>query len=85
MHGFINVFLAGAFVRSIKGFDMDTTIAVLNETDPKAFVFEDEQVSWRDIVLPIVSLARVREGFATSYGSCSFDEPLADLKALGLL
>jgi len=85
MHGFINVFLAGACVRSIKGFDLDTTIAMLDETDPKAFVFGEEEVSWRDLRLPIVSLARVREGFATSYGSCSFDEPLADLKALNLL
>ena len=85
MHGFINVFLAGACVRSIKGFDLDTTIAMLDETDPKAFVFGEEEVSWRDVRLPIVSLARVREGFATSYGSCSFDEPLADLKALNLL
>lgn len=85
MHGFVNVFLAGAFVRSIKGFDLDTTIAVLDETDPGAFVFDDEQVAWRDVVLPIVSLARVREGFATSYGSCSFDEPRDDLRALGLL
>ncbi len=85
MHGFMNVFLAGAFVRTIKGFDMDTTIEVLNETDPSAFSFDDDQVTWRDVKLPIVALARVREGFATSYGSCSFDEPREDLAALKLL
>jgi len=85
MHGFMNVFLAGAFVRSIKGFDLDTTIEVLNETDPLAFGFDDDQVTWRDVKLPIVALARVREGFATSYGSCSFDEPREDLAALKLL
>lgn len=85
MHGFINVFLAGAFVRSIKGFDLDTTIAVLYETDAGAFVFSDEQVAWRDVSLPVAALAQVRESFATSYGSCSFDEPRDDLKALGLL
>ena len=27
----------------------------------------------------------VRESFATGYGSCSFDEPLDDLKMLGLV
>ncbi len=85
MHGFFNVFLAGAFVRSIKGFDLDTTIAVLEETDSDAFVFSDEQVSWRDVSLPVAALAQVREGFATSYGSCSFDEPRDELKGLGLL
>jgi hypothetical protein len=85
MHGFVNVFLAGAFVRSLKGFDLDTTIAVLNETDSGAFVFSDEQVAWRDVSLPVAALAQVREFFATSYGSCSFDEPRDDLRAIGLL
>ncbi len=85
MHGFINVFLAGAFVRSIKGIDLETTIAMLDETDSDAFVFSDEQVRWRDLSLPVAALAQVREGFATSYGSCSFDEPRDELKRLGLL
>jgi len=85
MHGFVNVFVAGAFVRMLKGFDLDTTIAVLEETDPKAFAFTDESVSWRDVSIPVAAFAQVREGFATSYGSCSFDEPRDDLKGLGLL
>lgn len=85
MHGFINVFLAGAFVRSIKGIDIETLTDVLNETDASAFKFEEESVSWRDLHLPVAKLAQVREHFATSYGSCSFDEPREDLKALGLL
>jgi hypothetical protein len=85
MHGFINVFLASAFVRSIKDFDLETTIAVLNETDPKAFVFNDESVSWNGITIPVAKLAQVREGFAMSYGSCSFVEPCDDLTAIGLL
>ena len=85
MHGFINVFLAGAFVRSIKGFSLESTIALLEETDASAFVFNDDHVAWRDVQLPVVDLARVRESCATSYGSCSFDEPRADLKSLNLL
>ena len=85
MHGYINVFLAGAFVRSIKGFDLDTTISVLDESDPKAFVFSDESVAWGDVSIPVAKLAQVRESFAMSYGSCSFTEPIDDLKSLGLL
>jgi hypothetical protein len=85
MHGFVNVFFAGAMVKSSKDFDIKTTIAILEEMDSSAFVFSDDAVSWRNESLPIVSLARAREGFATSYGSCSFDEPREDLKALGLL
>jgi len=85
MHGFVNVFLAGAFVRAIPGFDLDTTVALIDETDPKAFVFEDTRVLWRDVEIEVAQLARVREGFATSYGSCSFEEPIKDLGSLGLL
>lgn len=85
MHGFINVFLAGAFVRSIKGIDIETLTEVLNETDASAFDFGDEGVSWRNLNVPVAKFAQIREHFATSYGSCSFDEPREDLKALGLL
>jgi len=85
MHGYINVFLASAFVRSIKDFDLEATVAVLNETDSKAFVFNDDSVSWNGIVIPVAKLAQVREGFAMSYGSCSFVEPCEDLAAIGLL
>ena len=85
MHGFVNVFLAGAFVRSIKKFDMDTTIQILNETDPIAFKFNEDSVGWKHLSISVDALSQVRESFATSYGSCSFDEPRDDLKKLGLL
>ena len=85
MHGFINVFIAGAIVRSIKGIDIDTLTKIIDETDPAAFVFNDDAVAWNELSIPVAKLAQVREHFATSYGSCSFDEPRADLKALGLL
>ncbi len=85
MHGFINVFIAGAMTKAIKNIDIETITSILEETDPKAFIFEEQSIRWNDLMLPVEQLALAREHFATSYGSCSFDEPRQDLKALGLL
>ena len=85
MHGFINMFFASAFVRSTKNPVEDTVIAILDETDAEAFAFSNEGVRWREHTVSTSHLAHARESFSTSYGSCSFDEPREDLKALGLL
>jgi len=83
MHGFLNVFAAAAFARAKTTLaDLD---AVLAEEDPKAFHLDDEALAWRHLRVPSVALAETRAGFATSFGSCSFAEPVADLVALGIL
>lgn len=84
MHGFLNVFIAAALVK-VAGIDEATAVRVLEETDPKAFVLTETDAGWRDLTLNLLELSRVREAFATGYGSCSVDEPVDDLKALGLL
>jgi hypothetical protein len=80
MHGFLNVFLAAAFAwqgkRNIE--------PILAETDPNAFRF-DERAQWRDWSLEAYQIREVRQRFAHSFGSCSFDEPVEGLQALGLL
>lgn len=89
MHGFLNVFLAAAFLK-LGRMDETMAAAVLCERDPGAFIFTDDGVSWRtpgraDYVIDVTELAKVRETFALSYGSCSFTEPVDDLKKLGLM
>ena len=80
MHGFLNVFLAAAF--ALHG-DRDIE-PVLAETDPAAFRFDD-RAHWRDRSLSAGEVREARSHFAHSFGSCSFDEPVRDLEALGLL
>ena len=77
MHGFVNVFLAAAVLPHAE--------AILAEEDPGAFSFEDETASWRGHRIRTEDLAHTRREFAISFGSCSFDEPVADLKELGWL
>lgn len=84
MHGFINVFVAAGLARAERLPLADLT-AIVAETDPAAFQFTDEFVRWQGRVLETARLARARETFALSFGSCSFDEPVQGLRELGLL
>jgi hypothetical protein len=77
MHGFVNVFLAAAMVGDAE--------AILLETDPGAFSFDDDGARWRDRRVTTDALATMRRDFATSFGSCSFEEPISDLRELGWL
>jgi len=84
MHGFLNVFIAAALARSAR-LNAEQLVPILDERDVSAFTFSSEGVGWRDQTIDLVMLAKVRETFALSYGSCSFGEPVDDLKSLGLL
>jgi hypothetical protein len=86
MFGFLNVFIAASLAHAHRDkMDPGLLAEVLTEADPKAFIITDEGISWRKFVLDEMQIARAREAFAVSFGSCSFDEPVADLRALGLL
>jgi hypothetical protein len=80
MHGFLNVFLAAAFARQGKC----EIEPILAETDPAAFCLK-EHAHWRDWSLGTEQIREGRQRFVHSVGSCSFDEPVQELKALGLL
>jgi hypothetical protein len=77
MHGFINLFVAAALVGGAE--------EVLLDQSPESFDFEDDAVSWRGRRVVTADLARLRREFAISFGSCSFHEPIDDLKDLGWL
>lgn len=83
-HGFLNVFIASALA-NIKRINENEIIAVLEETDPDSFVFENETLKWGDHVLDLDEIDETRSFFAISFGACSFDEPLEDLRQLGLI
>ena len=82
MFGFLNVFLAAAFMRH--GLDDAGARQLLEEREPGAIRFEGESVQWRDRALDAGAIRAARDA-AVSFGSCSFGEPLADLRAMGLV
>jgi hypothetical protein len=83
MHGFINVFVAAAC--AWHGIDRAAVIGVLHESDPESFEFFDDSLTWRGRRLGTAQIAAARRDFAHSFGSCSFEEPVGDLKSLGWL
>ena len=84
MHGFLNVFIAAALVHA-RLIELDVTEEIIAEEEPDNFRFCDEVVGWRERLLDVGQLALAREGFAHSFGSCGFDEPVQDLTRRGLL
>jgi hypothetical protein len=83
MFGFLNVFVAAAMARA--GMDEVGIARVLEERDPDAFEFGDTALRWRDHALSLDELVATRGSFALSFGSCSFREPIDDLRRLALL
>ncbi|MBN8656963.1 MAG: hypothetical protein J0M11_14595 [Anaerolineae bacterium] len=83
MHGFLNVFGAGvlAFANGISQADI---LSILEDEDPSNFVFDEHGFAWKNLRVAISVIKRARL-FATSFGSCSFDEPREDLRNLGIL
>jgi hypothetical protein len=80
MHGFVNVFLAAAFA-----WHGDRQIQpILAETDTSAFRFND-RAHWRDQSLSSDEIGESRRECAHSFGSCSFEELIEDLRAIGCL
>jgi hypothetical protein len=83
MHGFLNLFAAAAFARD--GMPAGELEAVLRETRPEEFHLDDSGLAWRDRSVATDDIALARRDFALSFGSCSFAEPVAELKALGVI
>jgi hypothetical protein len=82
--GFLNVFIGAAL--ALQGVvNEDSLVAVLQERDAAAFRFGETSISWRRHEIDHRHLLTSRQQFAHAFGSCSFDEPLEGLRALGLL
>ncbi|MGA9355341.1 MAG: hypothetical protein WBV46_16740 [Terriglobales bacterium] len=83
MHGFLNVFLAAAFLRA--GMDARLAADLVNEQSASAFRVDSTTVVWRENRLSLDDILAARRNFAISFGSCSFTEPVEDLRGLCLL
>jgi hypothetical protein len=83
MFGFLNVFIAGAFLAT--GMPEDDALLALEERSGDAFLIDDEGISWRGYRLGSNDLTRFRQHNIVSFGSCSFLEPVEELRDLGIL
>ena len=83
MHGFLNVFLASAMAS--EGREHEEIVTMLLDDDATNFSATEDAVQWRKRRFSLESLHKLRAEFAISFGSCSFEEPLSDLRELGIL
>jgi hypothetical protein len=83
MHGFINV-LGAAILAAEHGWDDTQTSVMLEDENAGSFSFSDQSFAWREWKIDNQRL-EARRKLVTSFGSCSFDEPREDLRALNLL
>jgi hypothetical protein len=83
MNGFLNLLLATAFARF--DYSPEEIRALLAETSPTTFSFDDDGAQWRRQRLTLEQLELARKQIVTAMGSCSFDEPITELQALNLL
>ena len=79
MHGFLNVFLAAALLRV--GIETTDAVRLLEEQSQQAFQFDSHGVGWRQHRLSREEIVAARRDFAVSFGSCSFTEPIDDLRS----
>ena len=82
MHGFVNLLVATVLARNSNAEELRE---ILSEEAPDAFHFEERSLRWRDRNASLEQIAAAREHAFVGYGSCSFDDPIADLTALAIL
>jgi hypothetical protein len=83
MYGFLNIFMAAAAAR--QGADHRTVRRMLEGVGTTAFQFGPDGVAWSDGRAGVGEIETMRREFAISFGSCSFTEPMNDLRSMELL
>ena len=93
MYGFLNLFTAAliewAAHKSGGPAPREMLATCLADWERKHWWFTDHTFTWRGAEAPLQfqldTLAEMRSKFALSFGSCSFEEPIDELRALELL
>ncbi len=93
MHGFLNLFTAAGIawtaMRSGRRIPRRALATCLADGERSNWHFGDEALTWSGdddpIRIDLQGLRDMRSEFALSFGSCSFEEPFSDMRALDLL
>jgi hypothetical protein len=83
MHGFINLFCAAALLYF--GGAAKEAECALNEEKVDAWEVGADAIAWGSMRWSAAQIREVRQNFMICIGSCSFEEPIRDLEALGWL
>jgi hypothetical protein len=81
-HGFINIFGAALLCWSCN-LSINEIIACLRDENVGHFHFMNESFSWKNKMISLSEMKRLRQNKVISFGSCSFTEPVEGLRSLG--
>jgi hypothetical protein len=81
MHGFVNLLVAALTIRA-GGSEADAA-RVLETTDPRRFGVGADAISWEGQQFGAQACEDTRALLLRSVGSCSFEEPVEELRGLG--
>jgi hypothetical protein len=84
MHGFVNIF-SGGMIAHVHDLESEQLSAIISDEEPTNFTFDGAGFSWKGKQVTWVQVEALRKSSFSSYGSCSFEEPIDDLKTLGYL
>ena len=82
MHGFVNLVCAAALIHF--GGSATEAVQILEEQDSRAWALSADTLAWRSRRWTVDQISQSRKRFV-SFGSCSFEEPIHDLEAMGWL
>lgn len=82
--GFLNVLVCAMLMGRRIGLDDERAAQLLEERDPESFRMVGDVLDWRGDRIEAEEIETLR-GTMTSFGSCSFREPVSGLRRLGLL
>jgi hypothetical protein len=83
MYGYLNLFLAAIWLR--EGMSDAEAEALLQEGSAESLLVSENAITWRGHRLDAERIRAARADGITSFGSCSFTEPVEELHALGML
>jgi hypothetical protein len=78
MYGYLNLMVASLLAQD--GAPHPTIVAALLETDGQSIRGDSEGIEWRGHRFPPAAVIRFRQRFCQGFGSCSFREPLDELR-----
>jgi hypothetical protein len=81
MHGFVNFFVAAT--AACDGASQSEVEEILNDGKHKNFSGTVEGLQWNGRKFSSDAIREVRDKFAISFGSCSFEEPMGEMRAMG--
>ncbi len=81
MHGFVNFFVAAA--AACEGANETEITEMLDDGEHKNFKVSVEGLQWCQRSFSSQAIREMRDRFAISFGSCSFEEPMEEMRAMG--